>query len=165
MFYLVHMDSSTRHSADSTINRDTSNDNHNKKIETKDMKRMEAGIPLEDEFGKDEKEVTSPQTDVILVSWDGPNDPGNPRKFVIVPSFYQYLHFPSSWSRSKKWAATIVVSAYTFISPIASSMMSPAVPKIAENFGVTNSVIQSMLVSIFILAYGECAKNILLREY
>ncbi|KIJ57287.1 hypothetical protein M422DRAFT_115273, partial [Sphaerobolus stellatus SS14] len=46
------------------------------------------------------------------------------------------------------------VSSYTCITPIASSMMSSAVNQIGEEFGVTNSVILSMSVSIFVLAYA-----------
>ncbi|KAF8480551.1 MFS polyamine transporter [Gautieria morchelliformis] len=77
------------------------------------------------------------QSDVIIVGWDGPDDTLNPK----------------TWSKNKKWAATAVVSSYTFISPIASSMMAPAAANVANEFHITNSVVLSMTVSIFVLAY------------
>lgn len=62
---------------------------------------------------------------------------------------------PFSWSKSKKWAVTAVVSAYTFIPPISSSMAAPALPDIGQEFGITSSIILSMTVSIFILSFGK----------
>ncbi|KIJ49837.1 hypothetical protein M422DRAFT_115393, partial [Sphaerobolus stellatus SS14] len=74
-----------------------------------------------------------------IVDWDGPDDPENPK----------------NWKRSRKWIVVcLVLSAYTFISPISSSMMAPAVPEISCQFDVTNTVVQSMLVSIFVLSYA-----------
>lgn len=61
----------------------------------------------------------------------------------------------SSWSYKKKWVATAIVSAFTFISPISSSMVAPATKQIAREFGFTNSVIKALITSIFVLAYGE----------
>ncbi|KAI0788016.1 MFS polyamine transporter [Fomes fomentarius] len=76
---------------------------------------------------------------VLVVDWDGPDDPQNPK----------------NWSKKKKWAATVIVSAFTFISPVSSSMMAPATGQIASEFGITNESIIAMLTSIFVAAYGE----------
>lgn len=59
-----------------------------------------------------------------------------------------------SWPKRKKWAALLVVSSYTFLSPIASSMVAPAAEALARDFHISNNVILSMVVSIFVLAYG-----------
>ncbi|KAE9387802.1 hypothetical protein BT96DRAFT_1025719 [Gymnopus androsaceus JB14] len=56
-----------------------------------------------------EEEVHS---QIIIVDWDGPNDPSNPK----------------NWSFRRKWAATFVVSAFTFINPVSSSMHSQRYP-------------------------------------
>ncbi|KAF7327036.1 MFS polyamine transporter [Mycena kentingensis (nom. inval.)] len=74
----------------------------------------------------------------IVVDWDGPDDTENPR----------------NWSRNKKWAATLVVSSFTLISPVSSSMIAPATAEVADEFGVTNQVLIAMMTSIFVLAYA-----------
>ncbi|KAF8588992.1 MFS polyamine transporter [Ramaria rubella] len=96
-----------------------------------DPKALEAGI-------SDDHENEPNEPDVTIVGWDGPEDVMNPK----------------NWSKKKKWAATAVVSSYTFISPIASSMIAPAAASLAHDLHITNSAILSMTVSIFILAYA-----------
>lgn len=76
--------------------------------------------------------------DPNLVRWDGPEDPGNPK----------------NWPFKKKWAATLVVSSFTFISPVSSSMVAPALGVISAQFGITNQVEQSLTLSVFVLAYA-----------
>ena len=68
------------------------------------------------------------------VSWEGPDDPENPK----------------NWSFKRKWAATIVVSSFTFISPVSSSMVAPALSTIAAEFGITNEVESQLVLSIFV---------------
>jgi len=85
----------------------------------------------------DEKESGHESNDLI-VDWDGPNDPLNPK----------------NWSRKKKWAATVVVSSFTLITPVSSSMIAPASTQVAEQFGITNDVIIALITSIFVLAYA-----------
>ncbi|TFY58661.1 hypothetical protein EVG20_g8060 [Dentipellis fragilis] len=75
---------------------------------------------------------------VIIVNWDGTDDPASPR----------------NWSFRKKWGAIAIVSAFTFISPIASSMVAPASAQIASEMGITSSVVTAMTISVFILAYA-----------
>ncbi|EPQ50360.1 MFS polyamine transporter [Gloeophyllum trabeum ATCC 11539] len=74
----------------------------------------------------------------IVIDWDGPDDPQNPR----------------NWSYKRKWGATFIVSAFTFISPVSSSMVAPATRQIASQFGITSQVIEAMTTSIFVLAYA-----------
>jgi cellulose synthase/poly-beta-1,6-N-acetylglucosamine synthase-like glycosyltransferase len=78
-----------------------------------------------------------------------------------TPYTYQPI-LVCSWSYKKRWAATIMVSLFTFISPLASSMMAPATPNIASEFGITNSAEAALVTSIFILAYGTCYPCIML---
>ncbi|KAK9468390.1 major facilitator superfamily domain-containing protein [Lipomyces arxii] len=76
--------------------------------------------------------------DPELVTWDGPDDPENPR----------------NWPRSKKWRSTIAMSMYNFLGPFSSSILSPAVPSIAAAFGVTNVSVSAMIMTIFVLAWA-----------
>lgn len=76
--------------------------------------------------------------DPNLVSWDGKGDPRN----------------PLNWTRRKKWVSTVLVSSFTFISPVASTMVAPALPDIADQFSITSDVEQALVMSIFLLAYA-----------
>lgn len=76
--------------------------------------------------------------DPNLVTWDGPDDPANPK----------------NWSTKRKWAATLVVSSFTFISPVVSSMVAPSLDAMSADLGVKDQVESEMMLSIFILAYA-----------
>ncbi|GAB7359247.1 hypothetical protein MBLNU230_g5904t1 [Neophaeotheca triangularis] len=92
----------------------------------------EAG-PLESQ----RQNAAKTERDPNLVTWDGPNDPENPR----------------NWSMKRKWTATFLVGCFTFISPVASSMVAPALSTIAQEFNTSSELESSMVLSIFILAY------------
>ncbi|EDN92764.1 hypothetical protein SS1G_08628 [Sclerotinia sclerotiorum 1980 UF-70] len=76
--------------------------------------------------------------DLNLVSWEGPDDPENPK----------------NWKIGRKWAAVLVVSSFTFISPVSSSMVAPALASISADLHIVNSIEQSLVLSIFVLAYA-----------
>jgi len=96
---------------------------------------------------------------VLIVDWNGPDDPENPRKcgLISVLSLPSSHHFTiRSWRFRQKWGATIIVSAFTLISPISSSMIAPASEQLAEQFEIHSTVLLAMTTSVFILAYGAC---------
>jgi hypothetical protein len=72
------------------------------------------------------------------VAWESPEDPENPK----------------NWTYRKKWAATLIVSSFTFISPVSSSMVAPALNKIGQDLGVESDIEKSLMLSIFVLAYA-----------
>ncbi|KAI9885714.1 MAG: hypothetical protein M1823_002479 [Watsoniomyces obsoletus] len=78
------------------------------------------------------------EDDPNLVTWSNDEDPAN----------------PLNWPRSRKWAATIIVSCFTFISPVSSTMVAPALPTMAREFGISSSIEQMLLLTIFLLAYA-----------
>ena len=80
-----------------------------------------------------------PVTDLSrgIVGWDGQDDPANPQNF----------------SSTKKWSLLALISSVTLISPLASSMFSPAVGYMGKDFGESNEVLLSFSVSIFLLGY------------
>lgn len=77
------------------------------------------------------------EKDINLVTWDGPGDPDNPK----------------NWTRKRKWMATITVSLFTFISPVSSSMVAPALHQISTEFKVGSSE-AALAMSIFLLAFA-----------
>lgn len=76
--------------------------------------------------------------DPELVAWDGPDDP----------------EYPRNWSMMRKFYVTGMVSLYSLISPMSSSVLSPAMPAISESINLNNSVVQSLCVSIMVLAWA-----------
>ncbi|EAW08799.1 putative MFS multidrug transporter [Aspergillus clavatus NRRL 1] len=84
------------------------------------------------------RSAKSDRRDPKLVTWDGPDDPENPK----------------NWPDKKKWAAVITVSLFTFISPVSSSMVAPALPSIAGEFQIGDQVTSQLTLSIFVLAYA-----------
>ncbi|KAI1079862.1 synaptic vesicle transporter [Whalleya microplaca] len=73
-----------------------------------------------------------------LVTWSGPGDVDNPK----------------NWPIKSKWVATLVVSIFTFISPVSSSMVAPALAAVSKDLNITNQVETELVLSIFVLAYA-----------
>lgn len=72
------------------------------------------------------------------VTWDGPDDPENPK----------------NWPMKKKWITMGIVSMYTLISPVSSTMVAPALESIGAEFNIKEEFILELTLSIFILAYA-----------
>jgi hypothetical protein len=80
-----------------------------------------------------------PETDLDqgLVGWDGQDDPQNPQNF----------------SSAKKWTLLFLISAVTFVSPLASSMFSPAVSYVGKDLHIENETLLSFTVSVYLIGY------------
>jgi multidrug resistance protein len=88
-----------------------------------------------------EKEKSTSKTaekDPNLVTWNSVDDPANPR----------------NWSFKRKWAAVFVVSSFTFISPVSSSMVAPALGIMKTDLGIAGDFEAAMILSIFVLSYA-----------
>lgn len=77
------------------------------------------------------------EKDINLVSWDGPDDPDNPK----------------NWTKKMKWAATLTVAAFTFISPVSSSMIAPCLNQLRTELN-TSAFTTELAMSTFILAFA-----------
>ncbi|KAK8106315.1 mfs multidrug protein [Apiospora kogelbergensis] len=88
----------------------------------------------------DEKtSTTAPNPgDPDLVTWEGPEDPANPK----------------TWSFFKKWRAMFIVSCFTLMSPLSSSLVAPSLGVIGADLDVPPGTEQALVLSIFILAYA-----------
>lgn len=71
---------------------------------------------------------------VTATDWSGPDDPGNPH----------------NWSLPKKCYHTFAVGAISFAVTVGSSLITPAIPEIAEHFGVSRTAAVGSL-SIYVL--------------
>lgn len=96
--------------------------------------RRDSDVTLADE----QSIPTQPLQRVKTIDWDGPHDPENPK----------------NWSQKRKWASTLTVAMFTFISPLASSMVAPALQDVARDLDVPAGFQTSLLLSIFILSFA-----------
>ncbi|KAI3405657.2 hypothetical protein KGF56_001675 [Candida oxycetoniae] len=76
--------------------------------------------------------------DPELITWQGSEDPEDPRNWDIRLKIF-LLGF---------------VSLYAMVAPMSSSMLSPAMSKISQEFDISSPVMQAMVVSIQILAWA-----------
>lgn len=61
---------------------------------------------------------------------------------------------PKTWETRQKWAAVFVVSTFTLISPVSSTMTAPALNSIARELNITVEFEKQLSLSIFVLAYA-----------
>lgn len=94
------------------------------------------GIPVE----KDKTTTASnlSNTDPNIVFWSSPDDPEN----------------PMNWPHKLKLINVVFVSTWTFLTPLASSMVAPGIINILGDFHSTSVTLASFIVSIFILGYA-----------
>lgn len=75
--------------------------------------------------------------DPNLVIWDE-DDPANPH----------------NWPAHRRWTSTILIALFAFISPMASTMVAPALDTISDDFDIDSEIEQFMVMSIFLLAFA-----------
>jgi hypothetical protein len=85
-----------------------------------------------------EQVSTEESDDPNIVGWDGPEDPLNPLNFT-------------SWL---KVLNVVLVSGICFVTPLASSMFAPGVPQLMNEFGSTNVLLASFVVSVYVLGFA-----------
>lgn len=61
---------------------------------------------------------------------------------------------PMNWTNKKKWSNIGVMSAITFLTPLASSMFAPGVPRVMAEFHSTSNITATFVVSIFVLGFA-----------
>ncbi|KAG1817711.1 multidrug resistance protein 4 [Suillus subaureus] len=61
---------------------------------------------------------------------------------------------PRNWTPVKKWTATTILALYTFVTPLASSIMAPSLPDLAIKYGITDPTVTALTLSIFLLSFA-----------
>ncbi|PYI33265.1 polyamine transporter 3 [Aspergillus indologenus CBS 114.80] len=77
-------------------------------------------------------------SDRVLVTWEGEDDPENPK----------------NWSPMRKWKAIFAMSSFVFMSPLSSTIVAPALPAIASDLNITQPAVEQMVLSIFLLGFA-----------
>ena len=105
---------------------------------------VEKGPRLESITSSRSVSETSEEIDPDIVWWDSEDDPQNPQ----------------NWPFSKKWGTVAILSAITFLTPLASSMFAPGVPQVMEEFNSTSQLLESFVLSVYVLgfAFGPLGK-------
>jgi hypothetical protein len=109
-------------------------------------KDLEKGADAESTTSMDQpEEITNPS----VVDFDGPDDTDN----------------PMNWKQSKKWGMISLVSAITFLTPLASSMFAPGVPDVMREFHSTSEMLEGFMLSVYVLgvrtSHGTERHNVL----
>ncbi|KAH6877176.1 major facilitator superfamily domain-containing protein [Thelonectria olida] len=84
----------------------------------------------------EEDDVEERESDVVW--WDGDKDPQN----------------PYNWATWRKVLNCCLVSALTFVTPLASSMFAPGVPELMKEFKSNSSELASFCVSVYVLGFA-----------
>ncbi|PVH99975.1 MFS multidrug transporter-like protein [Periconia macrospinosa] len=79
-----------------------------------------------------------PQSNCII-TWDGTTDPENPH----------------NWTWKRKFATTILVSLFTFLSTFTSTMVTPVLGEIGDQFNIPEGFSRQLVMSIFLLGYTQ----------
>jgi MFS family permease len=61
---------------------------------------------------------------------------------------------PKSWSPARRWTIVVLLSVFTLISPMSSSMVAPALDEIARDIHIEADFTKQLVLSIFVLFYG-----------
>ncbi|KZF23887.1 putative MFS transporter [Xylona heveae TC161] len=107
-------------------------DNIRDDLEARDT--TEIGVGEGDEVSQTVPEAKDPD----VVDWDGPDDPANPR----------------NWKRGTKLMHVLLVSAFTLYSNLAAVMFAPGALALVHDFGITNTIVASLTVTIYILGFA-----------
>ncbi|KAJ5956439.1 Major facilitator superfamily domain general substrate transporter [Penicillium viridicatum] len=76
--------------------------------------------------------------DPNVVDWDGPDDPAN----------------PLNWPASRKNIHVVIVSIFTLTANLAATMFAPGAAELADEFGITDSTLETMTVSLYVLGFA-----------
>ncbi|KAK1961646.1 major facilitator superfamily transporter [Colletotrichum sublineola] len=78
--------------------------------------------------------------DRLTVHWDEPED--------------QDPENPMNWRPMVKWANILTIAVISFLVPLVSSMLAPAVPQVMAEFHTTSTTFATFVVSIFVLGFA-----------
>ncbi|KAG2124939.1 major facilitator superfamily domain-containing protein [Suillus cothurnatus] len=96
-----------------------------------------------------------PQPDDASVISDNNLEDKIPDKFTqLEDEWQQDPANPRNWSPARKWTTTAIVALYTFVTPLASSIMAPGLPDLAIKYGITDPTVTALTLSIFLLSFA-----------
>ncbi|OTA98074.1 hypothetical protein M426DRAFT_70455 [Hypoxylon sp. CI-4A] len=97
----------------------------------------DSGVTTEQEVEKGEIKTGNDTPDPNIVDWDGPSDPAN----------------PLNWSTLKKTLHVGYASTFVLLANLAATMFAPGAASLAKEFRITDSVVSTFTVSIYVLGF------------
>ncbi|KAM7198494.1 Major facilitator superfamily domain containing protein [Rhypophila sp. PSN 637] len=94
-----------------------------------------------DDKAIDHELVNDIEPQIIIVSWDDAPDRSDPEN-------------PLNWRPTMKWANILMISVISFLVPLVSSMLAPAVPLVMADLNTTSKSFATFCVSIFVLGFA-----------
>ncbi|KAI1777984.1 MFS general substrate transporter [Hypoxylon cercidicola] len=98
---------------------------------------MEA-TPAEAEALSSPKGLSAETTQIQLDGWTTPRD----------------SHLPKLWPRSKKWTATLILSAFAFLQPLSETMLAPAEGQISSDLHLSQAYEWLLVNSLILIGVG-----------
>ncbi|KAI5457088.1 major facilitator superfamily domain-containing protein [Mariannaea sp. PMI_226] len=96
-------------------------------------------LPTSPADGPSRSEKSTPlPLDENIVWWNGDDDPENPQ----------------NWTKFRKYSNCVLISLLTFIEPLASSIFTPGVPKLMQDFDSSNTSLAAFVVSVYVLGFA-----------
>ncbi|KAI1409816.1 MFS general substrate transporter [Hypoxylon sp. FL1857] len=86
--------------------------------------------------GEDFREEAA--TTTVQSAWTGPTDP----------------HRPKYWPRSKKWTATLILSAFAFLQPLSETMLAPVEEQISHDLYISQPYEWLLVNSLILIGVG-----------
>jgi hypothetical protein len=105
-------------------------------------KESEIEIALENRLGETHDVLPSRlhdgSEDAFLVTWKGEHDPDRPH----------------NWQGRRKWTVMALVAAFTFMSPVASSIIAPSLETIGTDLHIESDSEKALCLSILVLGFA-----------
>ncbi|KAF2429754.1 MFS general substrate transporter [Tothia fuscella] len=131
---------STPRSTTSELDKDIEKHAISRRASTVSVSSRIVSMPEKEHGGENvaAEEEDEESDDPDAVSWDGLDDKAN----------------PMNWSKGRRWGAMAVVSGFTFLTPLGSSIFAPGVQLVMDEFRSTNSLLQGFIVSVYVLGFA-----------
>ncbi|KAI0155478.1 major facilitator superfamily domain-containing protein [Pestalotiopsis sp. NC0098] len=101
----------------------------------------QSSLPPNTVENRSKNAISSESQSEYLVWWDG--------------SESEDLENPMKWPRTRKWVNILTISVISFLVPLVSSMLAPAVEEVMAEFGTDSTLFATFVVSIFVLGFAS----------
>lgn len=107
-------------------------------------------LPFSSDDSSSESDAASTKTQVLS---EKHLDVHDNERFIVSWDENDMHHNPRQWSKPYRMFLVVVVSLYTLLSPISSTMNAPALDTLKAQFHVASDTLVNMMMSISMLAF------------
>lgn len=92
-------------------------------------------------------------TETVTGEIPGPVEPDGENRYKLVTFLPNDPENPKNWSKGYKWYCTMVVAATCFVVAFSSSVVTPDIVGVADEFGVSEEV-ALLSITLFVVGFG-----------